>query len=151
MLAGAHPHSGRQLVASNGSSGRAQRQPGGFPTDGPPHELLGVSEASTFLGVDPSYVKKVALATERNLDARPQLHGVRDDNGQWLFTRAELQRFAAARKEPKVVVAYDVTISFEKSISLAWARSTPTERATIEAALDAGTNAAVAYLEDQKH
>ncbi len=43
-----------------------------------------------------------------------------------------------------MVVAYDVTVSFEKSISLAWARATPEERGTI----DAGTNAAVAYLED---
>ena len=118
------------------------------PLEGPPEALLDVDSASTWLGVDRSYVKKVALETERNPDTRTPLRGERDASGHWWFTRAELERFAAARKEPKVVVAFDVTVSFEKSISLAWARATPEQRRTIETALDAGTNAAVAYLED---
>jgi conjugative relaxase-like TrwC/TraI family protein len=149
VLEGAHPHDGTQLVDAVGSSGRTRRGMVDAPLEGPPDTLLDVDRASTWLGVDRSYIKKLALETERNPDARTPLRGTRDEAGHWWFSRAELERFAATRKEPKVVVAFDVTVSFEKSISLVWARATPEQRRTIEAALDAGTNAAVAYLEDQ--
>ena len=49
------------------------------------------------------------LKTERDPDTKNPLHGVRDDQNRWQFTRAELDRFAAGRSEKKVVVAYDVT------------------------------------------
>ena len=96
----------------------------------------------------PVLVKRFALEAERDPDTKNPLHGTRDENNRWQFSRAELDRFAASRLEKKVVVASDVTVSFEKSISLAWARASTDERRTIEAVLDEGTNAAVAYLED---
>jgi conjugative relaxase-like TrwC/TraI family protein len=94
-------------------------------------------------------LQRLALATEQNPDIKNPLVGQRDQHGRWWFRRDDLERFAEHRKEQKVVVAYDVTVSFEKSISLVWARANPDQRRTIEKALDAGTNAAVAYLEDQ--
>jgi conjugative relaxase-like TrwC/TraI family protein len=108
-----------------------------------------VQGAAALLGVAATYVQRLAFETENNPETKTPLHGIRDEQNHWQFTRNELERFSAARNEKKVVVAYDVTVSFEKSISLAWARASTNERQTIEAALDAGTNAAVAYLEDQ--
>jgi conjugative relaxase-like TrwC/TraI family protein len=148
VLSGQHPHTGETLVQSIGSTGRVNRRGSIAPT-GPADEHLDVTSAALWLAVDPSYVKKCALETERNPDTKNPLVGQRDQHGRWWFRRDDLERFAANRKEQKVVVAYDVTVSFEKSISLVWARATEEQRRTIEAALDAGTNAAVAYLEDQ--
>jgi conjugative relaxase-like TrwC/TraI family protein len=148
VLAGSHPQTGEQLVAAVGSAGRASREMVAA-YDGPPDEYLDVDATAKRIGVNISYVKRLALETERNPETKSPLHGKRDEHGQWWFRRDEVERFAATRKEPKVVVAYDVTVSFEKSISLVWARSNPEQRRIIEKALDAGTNAAVAYLEDQ--
>ena len=46
-----------------------------------------------------------------------------------------------------MVVAYDVTVSVEKSISLAWVHADDHERKVIDDAIDQGVNAAVKYLE----
>jgi conjugative relaxase-like TrwC/TraI family protein len=148
VLQGQHPFTGETLVQSAGSTGRVNRTGSIAPT-GPADEQLDVASAARWLAVDPSYVKKRALETERNPHTKNPLVGQRDRHGSWWFRRDDLERFAADRKQQKVVVAYDVTVSFEKSISIVWARAKPEQRRSIEDALDAGTNAAVAYLEDQ--
>ncbi len=146
VLEGNHPTTGERLVAASGSAGRAQRDRTSIASTGPNDELLSTDQVATLLGVTDRYVRMVA--TDDPTDPKKLLgHRVAGDN--WVFQRDDLERFAANRKEQKVVVAYDVTVSFEKSISLVWARANPEQRRTIEAALDAGTNAAVAYLEDQ--
>jgi TrwC relaxase len=146
VLEGNHPTSGERLVAASGSAGRAQRDRPAIASTGPNDELLSTDQVANLLGVTDRYVRMVA--TDNATDPKKLLgHRVAGDN--WVFRRDDLERFAANRKEQKVVVAYDVTVSFEKSISLVWARANPEQRRTIEKALDAGTNAAVAYLEDQ--
>ncbi len=117
--------------------------------------VLDVDQAAARLGTDRSYVKRLLLATERHaidpeLHRRPlqPLHGRRDEAGRWTVTLEELERFAAARREPKVVVAYDATFKWEKSISAAWVQADPTTRRIIEDALDVGVRTGIAYLEN---
>lgn len=50
--------------------------------------------------------------------------------------------------EPKVVVAYDATFKWEKSISATWVQANPTTRRIIEEALDLGVRTGIAYLEN---
>ncbi len=147
-LQGRHPLTGAGLVDAVGSAGRRANRDGAARVLPPVLDRLDVHHAARLLGVSPGYVQRLALETERNPAASNPLSGDRDAVGRWWFRREEVERFAAARKEPKVVVAFDVTVSFEKSISLAWARGNADERRVIEAAFDAGTDAAVAYLED---
>jgi conjugative relaxase-like TrwC/TraI family protein len=153
MLLGGHPNTGTVLVASIGSSGRAERHRIKPPDTHNASALLNVHETAERLGVDPSYVKRLLLQTERsNLDATnpapsQPLYGVRDGAGRWRVEPTEIARFIGARTEPKVVVAYDATFKWEKSISLAWVQADETTRRIIEVALDVGVKTGIAYLE----
>lgn len=70
MLLGGHPNTGVVLVASTGSSGRTERHRVKPFDPADAAMMLTVQQAAERLGVDPSYVKRVLLATERyNLDA----------------------------------------------------------------------------------
>ncbi len=152
VLGGRHPLTNELLVQTVGSASRAdaQRSHIDVPPNGPPDELLSSEQVAALLHTSDRYVRKVAVEQQLPANARhAALPGQKNEQGDWMFRRDDVERFASTRREQKVVVAYDVTVSFEKSISLAWARSTPEHRKVIEAALDAGTNAAVAYLEDQ--
>lgn len=153
LLLGAHPDTGAVLVAATGSAGRAARTR--TTPDTTTDTVLDVDQAAARLGVDRSYVKRLLLATERHaLDPdrhRPPLqplHGHRDDAGRWTVGADELDRFAAARREPTVVVAYDATFKWEKSISAAWVQADPATRRVIEDALDLGVSTGIAYLEN---
>ena len=151
VLEGNHPLTKETLVSAVGSSGRADptRSPIAVSPTGEPGEVLSTEQVAALLGVSDRYVRKVAAEVgDPTETTKARLDGVRADGRNWIFRRDDIEGFAAGRSAKKVVVAYDVTVSFEKSISLAWARASTGERGTIEAALDAGTNAAVAYLED---
>lgn len=154
LLLGAHPTNGAVLVASTGSSGRAARDRQRPPGAAQHGASLDVAQTAALLGVDPSYVKRLLLATERHeRDPEHQpapmqpLHGARDGAGRWRVEPGEAQRFISARTEPKVVVAYDPTFKWEKSISAAWVQADPATRKVIEDALDLGVRAGIAYLE----
>ena len=151
VLEGGNPLTNETLVSAVRSSGRADptRSPIAVAPTGEPGEILSSEQVAALLGVSDRYVRKVAAEVGDLTDTtKTRLVGLRADGRNWVFRRDDVQAFAAGRSQKKVVVSYDVTVSFEKSISLAWARSSTGERRTIEAALDAGTNAAVAYLED---
>ena len=60
----------------------------------------------------------------------------RKSTNQWLFDPTEIARAADARTVPRVVVAYDFTLSVEKSISLAWVHANTQQRAVIEPSLE---------------
>ena len=154
LLLGSHPLHGRVLVAATGSAGRAAPHRGAPAVAAHGLHTLGIANAAAILGLDRSYVKRLLLATERHAtdpSGHPSpvqpLLGVRDGQGRWLVERAELDRFVRARSEPKVVVAYDATFKWEKSISLAWVQADPATRTKIEAALDEGARVGVSYLE----
>jgi conjugative relaxase-like TrwC/TraI family protein len=160
VLSGRHPETGHQLVMATGSAGRAQRErsPVDVATNGPPDELLSTEQVAALLGTTERYVRKLALDTraatnpatpgEAATYRRARLQGIQLGTGAWAFRREDVERFAAHREEPKVVVAYDVTVSVEKSISLAWVHANTEQRRQIEQAIDTGVNAAVSYLEE---
>ncbi|WP_322752011.1 MULTISPECIES: relaxase domain-containing protein [unclassified Frankia] len=68
-------------------------------------------------------------------------------SGRWLVTRTEVDRFTAEREPPTVVLGFDVTCAAPKSVSLLWAFGDDALRADIAAALDAGVDAVIGYLE----
>ena len=155
LLSEAHPATGTVLIASTGSSGRAARDRDLPPAPVQTATPLDVTTAAARLGVDPSYVKRLLLATERHTEDPEHhrapiqpLYGERDGDGRWRVESSEIQRFISARSEPKVVVAYDATFKWEKSITAAWVQADPATRRVIEDALDLGVRTGIAYLED---
>jgi conjugative relaxase-like TrwC/TraI family protein len=170
LLTGRHARTGRPLLAAAGSAGRVERDGRRL---GPLAEVLTVEEAARVVGVGPGYLRRLA---RRQADAaRPSQPGSRGEmamgavegderpvgrpagdrlrawrepgSGRWLVRREEVVRFAAARERPTVVIGYDLTCSAPKSVSLLWAFGDETLRADIAAALDAGVDAAIGYLE----
>ena len=126
LLLGGHPNTGAVLVSSSGSAGRAARNRSTPLATVSTTQWLDVAQTAERLSLDRSYVKRVLLATERHeLDPTKQrapiqpLHGVRDGARRWQVETSEVERFIRARSEPKVVVAYDATFKWEKSISVA--------------------------------
>lgn len=162
-LLGQDPVTGDQLVMAAGSNGRARgksRNPSTVERN--PGELLDAKQAAKFVGVDPSYIRRLAKdtaqlrAAEHRADAqdipRPDtqaayLDATKDDRGRWLISRGEAERFAASRKEAKVVLGYDITWSVPKSVSATYAQGTDADRATIDQAIDAAVTTGMAYLE----
>ena len=163
VLLGQDPWTGDQLVMANGSNGRARgksRNPSTVERD--PDELLDPKQVAKLVGVDPSYIRRLAndtaqlRAAQRHADAqgmpRPDtpaayLDATKNAQGHWVITRGEAERFAESRKEAKVVLGYDITWSVPKSVSLVYAQGTDADRATINQAIDASVATGMAYLE----
>ena len=128
---------------------------------GPADELFTLDQAAAHIGVDTSYLRRLAAktATSRptetpppsgptSTNASPAAHlDAVKDRGRWRVTRAEIDRFVDARHQPQVVIGYDITFSAPKSLSILWATGSPEVRALCEEAFDAGVAAGVDYLE----
>jgi len=122
LLLGRHPHSGIQLVGSQGSNGRTAHR---SPTSGSRRRTrLTADEVAGLVGVDVSYIRRIAARTarirgEQRLAVRcgelaPELpvsflDADKDPKGRWSFRRDEVERFAVQRGEAKVVLGYDIT------------------------------------------
>ena len=161
VLLGQDPASGQQLVTASGSSARAKHHPRGLPS-GDPAELVTLPVAADAIGVDVSYLRRLArqAATSRSLASSPPGPGSsppapqRDTyldaekvGRQWIVTRAEVERFIHARSQPQLVMAYDITFSAPKSLSIVWAAGDEQTRQLCEEAFEAGVARGVAYLE----
>jgi conjugative relaxase-like TrwC/TraI family protein len=171
LLTGRHVRTGRPLLPASGSAGRADRPRRGL---GRLPEVVTLEEAAGAIGVSPGYLRRLARQQADNppdrslprslddssegavdADRRPAGRPVGDrlrarkepTSGRWLVRREEVARFAAAREPPTVVIGYDLTCSAPKSVSLLWAFADDRLRADIAAALDAGVDAALGYLE----
>ena len=126
------------------------------PNRAPEGELT-VAEVAETLGVSPQQVRALAatgakrqelLDNGEDVDHIAQWLTGRKNAKQWRFDPAEIARAANARTVPRVVVAYDFTLSVEKSISLTWVHADTEQRAVIEDALRHGVQAGVSHLED---
>ncbi len=130
---------------------------------GPDDERLSIPQAASLLGVSPQYLRTVVARTEAARSQaedperqgrpspleHPYLDATRSGpNGHWSVTRAEVRRFAQARRAPTAVIAYDLTFSVPKSVSLLWARADEVRQVAITAAVHEAVAAGVAYLED---
>lgn len=159
-LLGQDPVTGRQLVTASGSSARAKHLPRGLP-DGDPNELLTLNVAAEAIGVDVSYLRRLAReSTSRSSTNSPPglenpppaapdqayLAAEKVEN-RWMVSRAEIERFIAARHQPQVVMAYDITFSAPKSLSILWAAGDTPTRQLCEEAFEAGVARGVEYLE----
>ncbi len=159
LLTGTNPDTAVALIAAKGSATRAHAtRPTTTINRGPADELLTTAETALVLGVNPSYVRRLAerhaaheaaVAAAEELDTSPVtiLDGQPGNDG-WRFRRADVEAFAGARRQPAAVVGYDVTFSVPKSVSLLWAiTDDPDIRDHVTAALDHAVRAGVEYLE----
>jgi conjugative relaxase-like TrwC/TraI family protein len=162
LLEGIHPHSGTTLTERRAA--RTQKEPPRrdlVSPNGPPDEVLTLEQAAALAGVSQRYLHRLAARTQqaigRSIGALPTFgeapkppatYLVASQTGRrWKVTRSEAQRFKAARRQPPVVVAYDVTFSAPKSVSILWAAASATERREIVASIDAAVDAGTRYLE----
>ncbi|WP_239309772.1 MobF family relaxase, partial [Frankia sp. Cj3] len=95
-----------------------------------------------------------ALGTEPTGEAgqighspQARLTAHKDPSGRWFVERDELVRFMAERDPPTVVMGFDITCAAPKSVSLLWAFGDDDLRRDVAAALNAGVDAALGYLE----
>ncbi|MEW6155336.1 MAG: MobF family relaxase [Actinomycetota bacterium] len=162
MLTGQGPTTGERLVDGRGPAERAEqlgRDHGDRPPNDSPDDLLSLPDAAALLGVSAAYLRRIAARTAR-LRAEhgqpgevtfdhPYLDAQREGDGRrWKVRRAEVARFASERKPPNSVIAYDVTFSVPKSVSILWARADPARQGEIVAAVHAAVDAGMAYLQD---
>ena len=163
VLLGQDPNSGIELVDATGSSGRSQRSdPNPGSSQGDPTEMLGVTQVAKVVGVDASYIRRVAKETAAIRAAQHDaartgadtpdtpdvfLDATKEPNGRWQITRAEANRFAASRNEPQVVMGYDMTFSVPKSVSALYAVGSDEDRRLIDDAIESGVEAGMAYIE----
>ena len=152
VLLGQDPITAEQLVTAAGSSGRSTNKPSTRPV-GDPAGLLTAEAAAELIGVDVSYVRRLAgkTATYRSTQTAPPTTSVTSTgaptagflqaskvNGEWIIARREVERFIPTRRKPQVVIGYDITFSGAKSLSIVWATATPEVRALCEEAFEAG-------------
>ena len=67
--------------------------------------------------------------------------------GAWTVLRSEVDRFIGSHRPKETVVAYDVTFSAPKSVSMSWALANPDQRLVIEEAIWGSARAGIGYLE----
>jgi TrwC relaxase/AAA domain len=154
LLTGGHARTGLALLGARGSAGRASA--GTPPPPGRPDDLLGLAEAARIAGVDVAYLRRLARRTAHpdpdpdpaGLPREDRLAALKDpDSGRWTVRRDELDRFLRDRERPTVVMGFDVTCAVPKSVSLLWAFGDDDLRADVAAALNAGVDAVIAYLD----
>jgi len=144
LLLGCDPVSGERRIGTQGSNGRATREliP---PATG---DLLSVAEAAALVGVDASYIRRVAARTANADGDLPPTHLVgRKSVAGWEFDRAEVERFARDRVGQSTVLGFDLTFSVPKSVSVAWAAADELGRQVIEDALHDAVGEALRYVE----
>ena len=117
VLLGQHPVTGQQLVTAAGSSARAKHHPRGLQP-GDPDELVNLKVAAEAIGVDVSYLRRVAResATSRSPAHPPPVTSTRTSldahkvGNAWMVRRSEVERFIQTRNQPQVVMGYDPNI-----------------------------------------
>jgi conjugative relaxase-like TrwC/TraI family protein len=165
LVAGVDPDTNEVIETSpHGSGPRRPAADLARLEDGP--EWYTADAAASVLGVSSRYLRRLA---QRAADTRAG--AVRDDSqrsagvrcvaqqyiadgliartgsGSWLFHRDAIAALGRAREPDGSVYAYDVTMSFDKAVSLIWARGDDDVRANVLAAIDEASAAAVRYLE----
>lgn len=157
VLEGRHPVTGKALLASQGSAGRAGERTAALDD----RAIWTIPEAARAAGVSAAYLRRLAADTEQvgvrramellagaPLTEAPSQWLAAERVGQgWVVSGEELRGFVARREPLAVVVGYDVTFSVEKSVSALWARADDTTRAEVLSAVDASVTAGMAYLE----
>jgi len=166
LIAGLDPDTGTPLESALTSSrGRRRTADLGALNEG--QEWYGTFDGAAILGVKHTYLQRLARSAEVDLAARsggtsvPRRSGARaaalaaieagtiakSDGGVLVFHRDALAQLAEARRPATTVVAYDVTFSIPKEVSVIWARGDDEIRANVITAIDHAVAAGLGYLE----
>lgn len=173
VLMGLHAVTAQPMLTATGSAGRARHPSPRLTTGAHLAAQLPLQEAARIAGVSPRYLRRLAednamLAAAGAVDSsstpnstggepdqryglapeRDTLRAERDPaTGRWLVSRDELARFMRDREPPTVVLGFDLVCAAPKSISLLWMFGDEGIRRDVAAAMDAGVDAAIRYLE----
>lgn len=119
--------------------------------DGDPDDMLTTTEAARLLGVTGRYVRRLCARTISDPagddDRRARLASTRGDDGNYRIRRADLAELARHRKPPIARVAYDVTLTAEKSVGVVMLLADSTRQGRFVAAFDAANTVAMTYLD----
>ena len=134
------------VIEADGGRYRALRS-------GDSNDQLTPKEAGELLGVTDRYVRRLAARHahyEKKGEALPEsldyIEGERK-NSRWTFRRGELIAFDQRRNPPSVRLAYDVTFTTEKSVSLLGLLQSGRARDIVTNAVIDANNVGLTYLE----
>ncbi|MGQ0823796.1 MAG: MobF family relaxase [Actinomycetota bacterium] len=135
--------------------------PGNVRALGDAHDLLTIPEAARLAGVTSRYLRGLARyhddhrdEIERSVTAgrhprKAFLVAHQDTKRRWIVTREHLAEFLERRRPPAVRVAYDLTLTTEKSLGVLALLSDTTRRDTVLRSIQAGNDWAIGWLEDR--
>lgn len=124
-------------------------------------DQLSLAEAARLTGVTNRYLRGLALYydehrddIERTLTAgrhprRAFLVAHRGTKNRWLVTREQLAEFLDRRRPPAVRVAYDLTLTTEKSLGVLALLGGTSTREAVLSSIEAGNDWALGWLEDR--
>ena len=124
-------------------------------------DQLTIPEAARLAGVTNRYLRGIARyhddhrgEIERSLAAgrhprRAFLVAHRGTRGQWLVLRENLAQFLERRRPPAVRVAYDLTLTTEKSLGVLALLGDASTRGAVLGSIEAGNDWAIDWLEDR--
>jgi conjugative relaxase-like TrwC/TraI family protein len=128
---------------------------------GAPEDQLSISEAARLAGVTAQYLRGVARYHEDHCDEIDQavaagrqprhayLEAHRGTKNRWLVTREHLAEFLERRRPPAVRVAYDLTLTTEKSLGVLALLGDDATRDAVLGSIQAGNDWALGWLEDR--
>ncbi len=126
---------------------------------GQPDDELPITEAARIVGLTPQYLRGLARYHDEHRDEiersnaagrhlrRAYLIGHRGTDGGWFVRREDLAAFVERRRPPAVRVAYDLTLTTEKSLGVLALLSDPSTRDAVLGAIEAGNDWAIGWLE----
>lgn len=126
---------------------------------GHPDDLLSMRQAAELVGVIPRYLRRVArryekdradideLLTAGRQPRRAYLIAQRGPRQRWFVTRRNLADFVARREPPAVRVAFDATLTTEKSLSVFALLAEPEHGRQVLDAIQLANDRAMRWLE----
>ncbi|HEY8548236.1 MAG TPA: MobF family relaxase, partial [Acidimicrobiales bacterium] len=118
-------------------------------------DVIGLAEAARLTGITHRYLRRLAQRHEART-TRPDparrtrlavLPAQRGAGGRWLVRRQDLADFVRTRRPPAVRVAFDLTLTTEKSLGVLALLSPPATRQQVLGAIEAGNDLGVDWLE----
>ncbi|HNH39678.1 MAG TPA: MobF family relaxase, partial [Microthrixaceae bacterium] len=128
---------------------------------GGPEDQLSISDAARLAGVTNRYLRGVARYHEDHSveiaqsvaagrqPRRAYLEAHRGTKGRWLVTREHLAEFLERRRPPAVRVAYDLTLTTEKSLGVLALLGNDTTRRAVLGSIQAGNDWALGWIEER--
>lgn len=124
-------------------------------------DQLTIPEAARLAGLTNRYLRGLARYHDEHRDdidrslaagrqpRRAYLVAHRGTKGRWLVTREQLAEFLERRRPPAVRVAYDLTLTTEKSLGVLALLGDDTTRSAVLGAIQAGNDWAIDWLGDR--